>query len=153
MISLCVSGNFAPQVLLTFGAEGGVTGHPDHSMAGIFATLAFHWAGRSNRYADQLESGLAPHRTQKLYHGTSEFALPKRQPITFAPPTAIVDIGDQLEVKVAAFKAHKTQSPLFPLFEGNVRQVGRREMFHLAASVSPGPMPSETDLFAGIKES
>src|SRR6266496_794492 len=136
MISLCVSGNFAPQVLLTFGAEGGVTGHPDHSMAGIFATLAFHWAGRSNRYADQLESGLAPHRTQKLYHGTSEFALPKRQPITFAPPTAIVDIGDQLEVKVAAFKAHKTQSPLFPLFEGNVRQVGRREMFHLAASVS-----------------
>jgi len=144
---------FRPQVLLTFGAEGGVTGHPDHSMAGIFATLAFHWAGRSNRYADQLESGLAPHRTQKLYHGTSEFALPKRQPITFAPPTAIVDIGDQLEVKVAAFKAHKTQSPLFPLFEGNVRQVGRREMFHLAASVSPGPMPSETDLFAGIKES
>jgi len=119
-------------------------------MAGIFATLAFHWAGRSNRYADQLESGLAPHRVRKLYHGTSEFALPNRQPITFAPPTAIIDIGDHLEAKIAAFKAHKTQSPLFPLFEGNVRRVGRREMFQLAAAVDPGPMPSETDLFAGI---
>ena len=144
---------FRPQVLLTFGAEGGVTGHPDHSMAGIFATLAFHWAGRSNRYADQLETGLLPHCAQKLYHGTSELALPNRQPITFAPPTAIIDIGDHLEAKIAAFKAQKTQFPLFPLFEGNVRKVGRREMFHLAASVNSGPMPSETDLFAGIEES
>lgn len=143
---------FRPQVLLVFGPEGGVTGHPDHSMAGIFATLAFHWAGRSNRYADQLETSLTPHRVQKLYHATYEFALPNRPPITFAPPTAIIDIGDHLEAKIAAFKAHKTQSPLFPLFEANVRKLGRREMFHLAASIIPGPPPSETDLFAGIND-
>src|SRR5207302_7231207 len=36
-----------PQVVLTFGPEGGVTGHPDHAMAGVFASLAFQWAGRS----------------------------------------------------------------------------------------------------------
>jgi LmbE family N-acetylglucosaminyl deacetylase len=143
---------FRPQVLLTFGPEGGVTGHSDHSMAGIFATMAFHWAGRANSYADQLENGLAPHRTQKLYHATSEFVLPNRQPITFAPPTAIVDIGDHLETKIAAFKAHKTQSPLFSLFEGNVRKHGRHEKFHLAASVNAGPPPAETDLFSRVQQ-
>jgi LmbE family N-acetylglucosaminyl deacetylase len=143
---------FRPHVLLTFGPEGGATGHSDHSMAGIFATMAFHWAGRANSYADQLENGLAPHRTHKLYHATSEFAVPNRQPITFAPPTAIINIGEHLETKIAAFKAHKTQSPLFPVFEGNVRKHGRREMFHLAASTIAGQPLSETDLFAGIED-
>src|SRR5436309_2441637 len=33
-----------PQVILTFGAEGGVTGHSDHAMVGVFASLAFQWA-------------------------------------------------------------------------------------------------------------
>src|SRR5204863_8761865 len=134
---------FRPQVILTYGSDGGVTGHPDHSMAGIFATLAFHWAGRSNRYADQLETGLLPHGTQKLYYGTAEFALPNRQPITFPPSSAIIDIGNHLETKIAAFKAHKTQSPLFSLFEENVRKHGRREMFHLSASMKAGPMLAE----------
>ena len=144
--------NFRPQVLLTFGPEGGVTGHPDHSMAGIFATLAFHWAGRANRYADQLETGIKPHRAQKLYHATAEFALPNRPPITFAPPTTIIEIGSHLETKIAAFKAHKTQSPLWTLFEDNARKHGPREMFHLAASVKPAAQLSETDLFAEITD-
>jgi LmbE family N-acetylglucosaminyl deacetylase len=143
---------FRPQVLLTFGADGGFTGHSDHSMAGIFATLAFHWAGRANRYADQLENGLKPHRVQKLYHSTSEFVLPNRPPITFAPPTCVIEIGEHLETKISAFKAHKTQAPLFSLFEENMRKRERREMFHLAASVNPGPPPAETDLFEGIKD-
>ena len=144
---------FRPQLLLTFGAEGGVTGHPDHSMAGVFATLAFHWAGRANRYSDQLESGLVPHCTQKLYYSSAEFALPNRQPISFPPPTAIVNIGDHLETKISAFKAHRTQSPLWPLFEENARKQGRREMFHLAASVRPGAHSSENDLFADVNGS
>lgn len=141
---------FCPHVMLTFGAEGGVTGHPDHSMAGVFATMAFHWAGRPNRYADQLNNGSGPHRTQKLYYQTAEFALPNRPPITFAPPTAIIDIGEQLEAKIAAFKAHKTQAPLFPLFEENVRKRKNTEMFHLAASVRSVATQTVTDLFEGV---
>jgi LmbE family N-acetylglucosaminyl deacetylase len=141
---------FRPQVMLTFGAEGGVTGHPDHSMAGTFATLAFHWAGRANRYSDQLQDGLAAHRTQKLYHSTADFALPNRQPITFSPHTAVIDIGDHLETKIAAFKAHKTQAPLWSLFEENVRKRGKLEWFHLAASVKGGAAKQETDLFEGV---
>ncbi|HKW18631.1 MAG TPA: PIG-L family deacetylase [Terriglobales bacterium] len=143
---------FRPQVMLTFGAEGGVTGHPDHSMAGIFATLAFHWAGRQNRYADQIKNGSGPHRTQKLYYQTAEFALPNRPPITFAPPTTMIDIGKHLETKIAAFKAHTTQQPLWALFEENVRKRGGKEIFHLAASVKSDTVRPETDLFAGVSE-
>lgn len=142
---------FRPHVLLAFGPEGGVTGHPDHSMAGIFAALAFHWAGRANRYADQFQSGIEPHRTQKLYCSTAEFALPGRQPITFPPTTTVIEIGNHLETKIAAFKAHKSQAPLFPLFEENVRKRGPRELFHLAASIKAGPVKHETDLFDGVE--
>jgi LmbE family N-acetylglucosaminyl deacetylase len=143
---------FRPQVMLAFGPEGGVTGHDDHSMASIFATLAFHWAGRTNRYPDQLKNGLTPCRPQKLYYATANFALPDRQPITLSPATAIIDIGNHLETKIAAFKAHKTQAPLWPLFESHVRQRGRQEMFHLAAWVKAEPIRRETDLFAGVDE-
>jgi len=143
---------FRPQVVITFGLEGGVTGHTDHSMASVFATLAFHWAGRDNRYPDQLKDGITPHRAQKLYHTTANFTLPGRQPVTLAPATAVVEIGDYLETKIAAFKAHASQAPLWPLFESHVRQRGKREMFHLAASLSMEPMPRESDLFAGVKE-
>lgn len=143
---------FRPHVMLTFGAEGGVTGHTDHSMASVFATLAFHWAGRDNRYPDQLKEGLASHRTQKLYHTTTDFILPDRPPTTLAPTTTVIEIGQHVETKIAAFKAHTTQAPLWPLFEAHVRRRGRQEMFHLAASVNLQPLERETDLLAGVKE-
>jgi LmbE family N-acetylglucosaminyl deacetylase len=143
---------FRPQVMLTFGSEGGLTGHPDHSMASVFASLAFHWAGRDNRYPDQLKNGLTPRRAQKLYYATADFALPNRQPITLPPATVYIEISEYLEAKIAAFKAHTSQAPLFPLLEGNVRKRGQREMFHLAASMIPGPVVQETDLFVGVKE-
>jgi LmbE family N-acetylglucosaminyl deacetylase len=143
---------FRPQIVVTFGGEGGVTGHPDHSMAGVFATLAFHWAGRPNRYADQLKNGLGPHRAQKLYYGTADFALPNRPPITFTPQTTVIDIQKYLETKIAAFKAHKTQAPLWPLFEENARRSAQSELYHLAASVESGELHTETDLFTGVDE-
>jgi len=143
---------FRPQVMLAFGPEGGLTGHTDHSMASVFAELAFHWAGRSNRYPDQLRSGIAPHRTQKLYQATASFTLPDRQPVTLAPVSAVVEIGKHLETKIAAFKAHRTQAPLWPLFEAFLRQRGRQEMFHLAAKTKREPISQETDLFQGVEE-
>jgi hypothetical protein len=53
---------------------------------------------------------------------------------------------------MSAFKAHTTQSPLWPLFEQNMAKRGHRETFHLAASVKYGPITEETDLFAGVAE-
>jgi len=143
---------FRPQVLLTFGPEGGVTGHTDHSMASIFATLAFHWAGRNNRYPDQFSDRIRPHRVHKLYHATANFALPDRQPVTPSPTTAVIEVGAYLETKLEAFKAHTTQAPLFQMFESRMRQYGGQERFHLAASMLPAPVQTETDLFEGIEQ-
>jgi len=141
---------FRPHILLTFGPDGSVTGHTDHSMASIFAALAFHWAGRSNRYPDQLKDHLRPHRTQKLYHSTADFALPDRQPITFSPATAIVSIEPYFQNKITAFKAHVSQAPLFSMFEDHVRRRGPVEQFHLCSWVETGGIRLETDLFEGV---
>jgi LmbE family N-acetylglucosaminyl deacetylase len=141
-----------PHVMLTMGPEGAITGHPDHSMASIFATMAFHWAARKDRYPEQLSDGLAPHRTQKLYYSTASFILPDRPPVSPPPCTATIDIAPFLESKIKAFRAHATQAPLAARLGKAMRQFGSRELFHLAATNEPGIMEPETDLLAGLSE-
>lgn len=141
-----------PQVVMTFGSEGAITAHPDHSMAGMFTTMAFQWAGRSNRFPDQVQKGLRPYRPQKLYYATASFTLPDRQPVAMAPPSAIIEIGEYFGRKVEAFKAHTTQAPLVPVFENAIRQRGHQELFHLAATVNLKQIEVEKDLFAGVVE-
>ncbi|ABF41881.1 LmbE-like protein [Candidatus Koribacter versatilis Ellin345] len=140
-----------PQVVLTFGPEGAVTGHPDHSMASAFATLAFQWAGRKNRYADQLWDGLEVHRPQKLYYQTTASLIPDRPPISPAPITCDIDIREWIDEKIRAFKQHSSQAPLFDTFEAYAR-LRLKESFHLAATTSPRSMEVETDLFTGVEE-
>ena len=142
---------FRPQVLLTFDPGGSVTGHTDHSMASIFATLAFHWAERSNRFPDQLNGSLAPCQVQKLYYSTADFILPGRQPVTLPPITTVIEIGDYLDKKIEAFRAHASQQPLWSQFEEFARKRGSRELFHLVAAKADG-VEQETDLFAGVTE-
>ena len=141
-------------MVLTFGMDGGLTGHADHAMAGMFASMAFEWAGRGDRFPQQIEQGLAPHRAHKLYYQTADFLLPDRQPI--APPTvtARIEIGKQrFEKKVEAFQLHTTQSPLFERVRKNLgHRLGTVEMFHLAAARDPRDAKFETDLFEGVTE-
>ena len=141
-----------PHLILTMGPEGAVTGHADHSMASIFATMAFHWAARKDRYPDQLDSGLAPHKTQKLYYSTAPFILPDRPPVSPPPCTATIDIAPFLEDKIRAFQAHTTQAPLMARFGKAMRQFGSKERFHLAAANQPIDIQSETDLLTGVFE-
>ena len=140
-----------PEVVMTMGPEGAITAHPDHSMVSIFATMAFHWAARSNRFPDQLKNGLSPHQSQKLYYGTALFTMPDRQPVSLPPSSAVIELSHhEVEAKIAAFKCHTSQAPLFPFFEETVRRRGRLELFHLAASSTPRKVETETDLFAGL---
>lgn len=143
---------FRPQVVMTMGPEGAVTAHTDHSMVSVFATLAFHWAGRENRFADQLSSTLGAYCPQKLYYSTSNFTLPDRPPVMLPPITASIEIGKHLETKVAAFKAHTSQAPLVARWEDMVRRRGGKEMFNLAATSRLGEIVHETDLFAGVMD-
>lgn len=142
-----------PHVVITFGADGGLTGHPDHAVAGTFATQAFQWAGRPDRYPEQLAQGLQPHRAQKLYYATANFLLPDRMPT--APPTvtARIDVGaERFERKIQAFMKHQTQSPLFARLRKNLGRMPTQEMFHLACTSEPREAKFETDLFEGVIE-
>ena len=143
-----------PHVVLTFGQDGGLTGHVDHAMAGVFATLAFEWAGRPDRYPEQLEHGLTPHRAQKLYYVTADFVLPDRQII--APPTVTtrIEVGaERFEKKAEAFHQHLTQAPLFERVKKNLGQRGGGvEMYHLAVTREAREAKLETDLFEGVVE-
>jgi LmbE family N-acetylglucosaminyl deacetylase len=139
-----------PQVMITFGPEGSFTGHPDHGMAGIFATLAFHWAARTDVFEPL--NGLPVYRPQKLYYNTAFFTLPDRQPVSLPPTSTVIEVAQYLDVKIQAFKAHTSQAPLSPYFERAVRPHGTKEMYHLAAAVTPRSCEHETDLFAGVQE-
>jgi len=142
-----------PQVVMTMGTEGAITAHPDHSMVSVFATMACHWAGRTNRFPEQFQNGLAPHRIQKLYYATALFTMPERQPVALAPTTTILDLEPrEIDVKIAAFQCHTSQAPLFGFFEETVRKRGRKEVFHLANHITPHKAEMETDLFAGIED-
>jgi LmbE family N-acetylglucosaminyl deacetylase len=141
-----------PQVVVTIGPEGAVTAHPDHSMASIFTTLAYHWAGRTNRFVDESGAGLTAHRAQKLYYATYTFTLPDRQPVSLAPITCVIDVGDVLDLKIKAFGTHVSQRPLLPMFEGAVRQRGQKERFHLVAAITPREIRIETDLFKDVRD-
>ena len=142
---------FRPHIVLTFGPEGAVTGHTDHTMASVFATLAYEWAARNNRYADQLIDGLEVHRAQKLYYATANFVLPDRPPTSPPPITTTIEIGDRVETKIDAFAAHTTQAPVFPLVRDTILARGPQEVFHLAARSEPGMLRAETDLFDGVE--
>ena len=143
-----------PQVMLTFGPDGGLTGHIDHAMAGTFATLAFEWAGRPDRYPEQLQAGLTPHRAQKLYYHTADFLLPDRHPISQPTVTARIEIGaERFEKKVHAFQQHTTQAPLFERVRKNLGpRDGAAEIYHLAATSKPREARLETDLFEDVSE-
>lgn len=138
-----------PQVVITFGPDGGMTGHLDHAMAGVFATIAFEWTGRSDRYP---ELG-TPYSSQKLYYLTSGYKLPDRQAI--APPviTASIDIGrERFEKKIQAFMQHQTQEPLFGLLRRNLDRPPYVELYHLACTSEPRREKFETDLLDGVND-
>ena len=152
-----------PHVIVTMGPEGGITAHPDHALVSVFTTLAFHWAARSDRYAGQLHAtartpraagnGLKIHQAQKLYYASALFTLPGRPQVSLAPVTTTIELtAPELEGKIAAFRCHLSQAPLFDRFEAIMRKRGRQEVFHLAASWTPHRAEQETDLFAGVKE-
>jgi LmbE family N-acetylglucosaminyl deacetylase len=139
---------FQPQVVLTFGQDGGLNTHPDHTVVSAATTAAFHWAASAKRYP-----GLgAPFRPQRLYYVTTDYFLPDRPAPLPAPWTHTLDIRSVFQRKLDAFRAHKSQAPLMertrPIFEKH----GQQEHYTLAAVPTPQPATQSTDLFEGVTE-
>jgi LmbE family N-acetylglucosaminyl deacetylase len=69
---------FQPDVVMTFGPDGGY-GHPDHIAISAATTTACRHSGARSYFPEQLAAGLAPHRPAQLYY--SQF--PRRPQLLF----------------------------------------------------------------------
>jgi LmbE family N-acetylglucosaminyl deacetylase len=148
---------FRPQVVLTFGGDGNVNLHPDHTMVCFFATAAFHWAGRTNFAPWQITAGLLPYRPQKLYYGAAPFlanADAEEAPrIALMPASLVLQLGGELKArKFEAFQQHTTQAELLAKVKVVFEETGGEEKYLLAAAPGIPSSPLETDMFAGLWE-
>jgi LmbE family N-acetylglucosaminyl deacetylase len=147
---------FRPQVVLTFGGDGNVNLHPDHTMVCFFATAAFHWAGRDNLATKQISGGLLPYRPQKLYYGAAPFlawADPEEaRKITLMPASLVLELGALKAKKLEAFMQHTTQAELLAKVKVVFAETGGEEKYLLAAARGFRSSPVESDMFAGVEE-
>jgi len=137
-----------PHVVLTFGPDGALNTHADHTTVAAAATAAFHWAGSPKRFKDLGEL----YTPQRLFYVTTDFFLPERLNPLPAPWTLTLDISSVFSKKIDAFRAHTTQEPLLkqvlPIFETH----GQTERYALAAAIIAQPATQSTDMFEGIAE-
>ena len=138
---------FRPDIVLTFGGDGALNTHPDHTVISAATTAAFHWSGHPKRYPD-----LGPlFQPQRLYYVTTSYFLPDRHMPYPAPWSVTVNINSVFDRKLAAFAAHTTQAPLMKQVEPIFDQHGRDEHYTLIAASIPQPTHQSTDLFDGLK--
>jgi LmbE family N-acetylglucosaminyl deacetylase len=138
---------YKPDVLITFGGDGGQNTHPDHMMVSMLTTAAFHWSGQAKRYQ---ETG-AVHKTQRLYYVTANFHLPDRPPAVPMPWTVILDIRTVRERKSEAFRQHFSQAPLMEKTKQLFARYGAEEFYALVATAEPQAARLTTDLFEGLE--
>jgi LmbE family N-acetylglucosaminyl deacetylase len=137
---------FQPHIVLTFGGDGGMNTHPDHTLVSAFTTAAFHWAGQTKRFP-----ALGPvHTAQRLFYVTTSFFFPDRPACVPAPWTVTLDITAVRQRKFDAFRAHTSQLPLMAKFESFFERHGNEERYALAASPHPHPATQSTNLFVGL---
>ena len=138
-----------PQIVLTFGLDGSLNVHADHTMVCCFASAAFHWSGRSKRYPDL---GLPPHAPQRLYHQSTEFLFADREPQLPAPWTVVLDVSGVKDMKLAAFRQHTSQLAVMDNVKPYWDQYGDREHYALAATSLPQAATLSQSMFEGIVE-
>ncbi|HEU0257082.1 MAG TPA: mycothiol conjugate amidase Mca [Microbacteriaceae bacterium] len=166
--------SFQPQVLITYDENGGYA-HPDHIRSHVVAMEAYRAAADPARYPSAGE----PWQIAKLYYERILNAprirkvyelLKRRQPdspliakfetmrswLDERPlqATTQVAVGDELDVRDAALRAHASQvapdSPFFFWPNDVVREAWPFEDYQLVESQTSTPLP-ETDLFAGVE--
>jgi LmbE family N-acetylglucosaminyl deacetylase len=147
---------FRPQIVLTFGGDGNVNLHPDHTMTSLFVTAAFHWAARDNFAPQQMAAGLVPYRPQKLYYGVAPFLTltdkEQARKVALMPASLVLTMGPLKEKKLEAFMQHTTQAELLAKVKAVFEETGGEEKYLLAAARGFRSSPVETDMFAGIEE-
>jgi LmbE family N-acetylglucosaminyl deacetylase len=137
---------FKPDVVITFGGDGGQNTHADHMMASMLTTAAFHWAWQEKRYPD---AG-SPHKAKRLYYLTANINIPDRPPAMMMPWTVTLDIRSVRERKNEAFRQHVSQAPLMEKTKDFFAKYGAQEFYTLVATAPPQASHQGTDLFEGL---
>jgi LmbE family N-acetylglucosaminyl deacetylase len=137
---------FKPDVVVTFGGDGGQNTHADHMMTSMLTTAAFHWAWQAKRYPEAGE----PHKAKKLYYVTANFHIPDRPPAMTMPWTVTLDIRSVRERKTEAFRQHVSQAPLMEKTREFFAKYGAEEFYALVAAEEPHAARQSTDLFEGL---
>ena len=170
-----------PQVVVTFDANGGY-GHRDHMAIHRLTVAAFQQAGDPACFPEQLAEGLRPYAPQKLYFTafarsvmrTMREALQQAGGANFRPggnaatipleqmgtpdeliTTAITVDERQLDAKVRAMRAHRTQmnphNPINRLSPDATRAWLGTERFVRAYPLGTPRDGGEHDLFAAVR--
>lgn len=137
---------FRPDVVITFGGDGGLNTHPDHMMVSMLTTAAFHWSGQAKRYPKPS----AVHEPQRLFYLSTNFFIPGRQAPKPMPWTVVLDIRSVQERKTEAFRQHASQAPLMEQTKGLFKRYGAEEFYTLVATKEPQAAQLKTDLFDGL---
>ena len=143
-----------PQVILTFGGDGSVNLHRDHTVVGMAATAAFHWAARDIYFPEQLERGLAPYAPQKLYYLSTPFITVRDQPeldsLPRVPYSLTLELGELADLKTEAFSKHSTQAGVLGRVQSFIDQHKMTERYLLVAARGQIEAGSDTGLFAAV---
>jgi LmbE family N-acetylglucosaminyl deacetylase len=145
-----------PQVVLTFGGEGGVNLHRDHTVACMAATAAFHWAGRRSAFPEQLDRGLRPYWPQKLYYSATPFLLVRnqeeRESTCLTPHSLTLELGGHAAKKYEAFRKHCTQAILLDQNQAALEPHAGVEHYLLVAARGLQAAAADHALFQGVTE-
>ena len=139
---------FKPDVVITFGGEGGLNTHNDHMMASALTSAAFHWAGRAKRYPELAQ----PFQPKRLFYASTNFFIPGRQ-VPLPPPWSVkLDIRSVQARKAAAFREHPSQGPVMETTRELFEKYGCEEFYTLVAAEGDQPVRLMDDLFEGLVE-
>ena len=141
-----------PQVVLTFGADGAVNLHRDHTTVALVTTAAFHWAGRAELFP---ETGAA-WSPQKLYWSSPPFVSVRGRPELTAEAATVpwsleLRLGALADEKLAAFGKHTSQQAVLErVGRENVRKGMGSERYLLVAHRGLTSVTADASIFDGI---
>ena len=141
-----------PQVVLTFGGDGSVNLHRDHTMVSAAATAAFHWAGRAEFFP---EHELAPYAPQKLYYMSPPFVTVRSHPELSEAATVPYSLTLALDAELAdrkmeAFAKHSSQAGVLERVKDIIEPHRAVERYLLAAARGRISVTDDTGIFAGV---
>ncbi|MGH9586526.1 MAG: PIG-L deacetylase family protein [Acidobacteriaceae bacterium] len=141
-----------PQVVLTFGGDGSVNLHRDHTVVSVAATAAFHWAGRPEFFPEQ---NLATYVPQKLYYSGTPFVSVRDRPELSGVPTVpyslSLELGEELSrLKWEAFGKHSSQGGVMNRVKDEIAAHFSTERYLLAAAKGQISVTADAVLFAGV---